>query len=321
MSGSEHQSSISEVPVPSNIPSLGTMGSNSQWSYVWEIGNGETIKYFDNEADYQECQRRIRRSSFGGRFSDKEVELISLLLHINTGDLPNLGEYREIFITEYFHMKRSLEKQQNEGKVMKIEFDDWNRHMVAHELKIDLQRLVLEGRPGNRDNHTLIHNFQLGMEVRNLLIAFCEEHERAILCALMESHWPKVLRHTPGYEHLGEDLTSNFKSWIQAPGKYEVDYIHKHIRLQSDNDIARFMQDLSFLLVEIYLKLHDGHELYCGEECDYREEMGSKLRALYVYGCLGSEEFHKDGESNTQLKQLLEQHITEVVPPSTAKGY
>lgn len=299
------------------------MGSNSQWSYVWQNENSENIKYFDNEADYQKCQRRIRSSSFGERFSDQEVELISLLLHINTGDLPNLGEYREIFITEYFHMKRKLEQQQNGEKVTKVEFDGWNRHMVAHELKIDLQRLVLEGRrrgPGYRGAaHAQGHNFQLNRDVRNLLIAFCEEHERAVLCVLMESSWRTVLRHAPGYydEHLGEDLTSNFKSWIQAPGKYEVDYIQNYIRLQRDNDIARFMQDLSFLLVEIYLKLHEGHELYCGEECDYREEMGAKLRALFVYGCLGgSQEFHKDGEpnnnnNNTQLKQLLEQHITE----------
>lgn len=317
MSGIEHQSSIPEASAAlSNIDSPGTVGPNIQWNYVWESENGETIiKYFDSEADYQECHDRIRSSSFGETFSDKEVELISLLLHINTGDLPNLGEYREVFITEYFHMKRRLEQQQQNGeKVAKIEFDGWNRHMVAHELKIDLQRLVLEGRKRAteyHDNNTPSHNAQLNMEVRSLLIAFCEEHERAILCVLMESSWRTALRHVPGCEHPGEDLTSDFKSWIQAPGKCEVDYIHEHIRLQRDNDIARFMQDLSFLLVEIYLKLHEGHELYCGEECDYREEMGAKLRALFVYGCLGSEGPHIDGEPNIQLKQLLEQHITE----------
>lgn len=258
-------------------------------------------------------QTRIRSASFGERFTNQEMELITLLMHIDTEELPELGDYRRGFFSAYFHLKQRIEHEKRGQEYREIEFDAWNRHIATFELKADLQKLILEGRR-RRPGQPLTNGQEqrLHRHIRDLLINFCEGHQKAILSNLMTSRWRKVLRHVPGYEHPGEDLTINFKSWIRAPGQQEVEYIQHHLEYKNDHNMIRFLGDMTFLMVEVWLKLHEGHELHCGNECDYREQMGAKIRALYVYGCLASA--NGDGGANTPLKEILDRHIVEVIP-------
>ena len=284
---------------------------DKRWCLVFEDNNEGVTQYYDSEADYRTAayMARIRRSSFGERFTDMEIELVTLLLHIDTHDFPELEVYRDQFIPEYFKLKQQVEKERGVEQPghQAIEFDDWNRLMATHELKSDLQTLILEGRTSNlRNTQTNGASSKIHPHVRHLLIDFCEKHEIEILRSLMESRWPQLLKHTRGYEHLGKDLSHTFNAWRQFGDADQLEYIMHHIRYQRDNNITRFVDDLTFLITNVYLKLHEGHE-DCDDECDYREKMGAKLRALYFYGCLDAD------VPGTFLRDILEYHIEDVV--------
>lgn len=287
---------------------------STEWHYVWEDSRGSAIKYFATEAEYETHLQRVRRASFRDEFNEQEENLLSLLLHPDTSDFPELGDCRESFIQNYFHLKQRIEHERK-GKVYReAEFDGWSREVATLELKADLQQLVREGRRpqhGQTDGHD---TRVLHPAVRDLIIELCEEHQGAVLGAVMKSRWHRALRHVPSYvEHTGKDLENPFKAWVRASGPQEVAYIRQHLRLRKDNSIIRFMSDLTFLLVQVWMKLHEGHELYCTNQCTYREEMGARIRALYIYGCL-SPTNHNDRWPSTSLQEILEQHLTDGVP-------
>ncbi|KAF8429264.1 hypothetical protein EV426DRAFT_673481 [Tirmania nivea] len=286
----------------------------TEWHHVWEDSTGRAIKYFATKAEYETHLQRVRRASFGDRFHEREENLLSLLLHPDTSDFPELDDYRENFIRNYFHLKQRIEHERNGKMYREAEFDGWSREVATLELKADLQQLVLEGR---RPQHGQVNGHgirALHPAVRDLIIELCEEHQGAVLDAIMKSRWNRVLRHVPHYiEHPGEDLETPFKAWIRASGPQEVAYVHQHLRMRKDNNITRFIGDLTFLLIQVWMKLHEGHELYCTSQCTYREEMGARIRALYVYGCLAPAN-HNSGQPNISLQEILEQHVTDGVP-------
>ncbi|RPB24242.1 hypothetical protein L211DRAFT_837618 [Terfezia boudieri ATCC MYA-4762] len=282
----------------------------TEWHYFWEDSTGSAIRYFASEAEYETHLQRVRRASFGGEFDEREENLLSLLLHPDTSEFPELDDYRESFIQNYFHLKQRIEHERKGKVYCEGEFDAWSREVATLELKADLQQVVLEGRPQNRQDHG--YGIQaLHPAVHNMIIELCEEHEGAVLGVVMKSRWDRVLRHVPPYvEHAGEDLDIPFEAYIRAREPQEVAYVQQHIRLRKDNSTIRFIDDLTFLLVQVWMRLHDGHELYCTSRCTYREEMGARLRALYVYGCLTPANPY-DAQPNTSLQEILELHLTD----------
>jgi len=286
----------------------------TEWRHVWEDSTGSSIKYFASESEYESHRQRVRRASFGDQFDEREENLLSFLLHPDTSDFPELGDYRESFIQIYFHLKQRIEHERKGELYSEAGFDGWSREVATLELKADLQQLVLEGR---RPQHGQVNGYRiraLHPAVRDLIIELCEEHQGAVLGAVMKSRWNRILRHVPSYvEHAGEDLETPFKAWVTAGQPQEVAYVQQYLRLSKDNSIIRFIGDLTFLLVQVWMKLHEGHELFCTSQCTYRDEMGARLRALYVYGCLAPAS-HNDGQPNTPLQEILEQHLTDGVP-------
>jgi len=287
---------------------------STEWRHAWEDSTGSATRCFATEAEYKTHLQRVRRASFGDGFDEREENLMSLLLHPDTSDFPELDDYREIFIRNYFHLKQCIEHKKKGEVYREVEFDGWSREVATLELKADLKQLVLEGRRQQHEQANGHGTRALHPAVRDMIIELCEVHQGAVLGAVMKSRWNEVLRHVPPYvEHPGEDLETPFKAWVRASGPQEVAYLQQHLRLRKDNSTIRFIGDLIFLLVQVWMKLHEGHELYCTSRCTYREEMGARIRALYVYGCLAPDSHH-DGRPNSSLQEILDQHLTDGVP-------
>ncbi|KAF8467375.1 hypothetical protein BDZ91DRAFT_848584 [Kalaharituber pfeilii] len=282
------------------------IGSN--WRYVWDPDIEDGVKQFQSEEEYNTFMSMIRRSSFGEHFTSIEQELMTLLLYIDTnGFEPHFHIYRESFIRDYHNLKQTMVHER--GGAPNFDFDGWARHMSTIELKVDIQTLVLHGRKANSCNGQ-DGVPDLDPRLLNLLINFCQETAFCILQEVMLAQWNKDLGHASACEHLGKNFSWRFKAWRQPCMEEEIDYIKRYIRFDRDNNLVRFMDDLMFLLTEIYLKLHDGHA-NCNQGCVYRTKMGAKLRALFFYGCLGADPLTSIEVKQHTLREMVCSHIVD----------
>ncbi|KAI5811333.1 hypothetical protein DFH27DRAFT_605438 [Peziza echinospora] len=268
--------------------------------------------------------------------TDQEKELVSLLLHIDTTDMPNLDEERDPYIERYYHLKEGHADHSRP-------FDDDARTEATKKFKKDLNQLVLDGRPvlpeSVRTGRFAISPIDTGPkpppldpEIRRLLIDFCELHEQAILAAIMSNSRTKTkrifLKHTPVEYMWDDDQNSPHKrnceplyvTFDSYRASFEpaaaAEYIMDYIRFEFDDDLPRFINDLTFVVVIVYLRLHQGHLESCGPECEHREEMGARMRAMHYYGCLEGQ-VARQGFS---LAENLYEHVQVVVPVNTRRA-